>query len=433
MQQKSKAPTIIAVIIILLAGAGFAFWYFFMNGPGSSLTPAVNVTGTPGYTPFGRIPQPANGPITTSTTTNNGATTINQNPGVNGPIPTLRMLSGTPVGGYGASTTASTTIIRWLDRGKGDIYEAAGDSTTVTTLSNTTLPRVYQSVWNKTLTAFVGSMLPDGGVTPTTIYAELKKHSAVASTSNNELATTPFELKGNNLPSSIVDYAISPKADKVFLFANENGTGSGYVANLNGSSLTRIFTTPLTQINISWPETNTIAITTKGSISQPGFLYFVDPKTGAWKKILGPIAGLSAVVSHDGKYVIASSAGHNQDVETAIFDVTKGSYTDAIFKTLADKCAWGNFYKEIVYCAVPSQPVSGAYPDDWYQSKISTADKIWQTNVKTGEIHLVSSIVDQSDRTIDIFNMGLDAKDNYLMFMNKDDLSLWLLNLISSH
>jgi len=85
-----------------------------------------------------------------------------------------------------------------------------------------------------------------------------------------------------------------------------------------------------------------------------------------------------------------------------------------------------------VYCAVPSQAVTGAYPEDWYAGTLSTIDKIWQLDALTGGVRLVSSITGQSDRVVDAFNLGLDAKDGYLFFMNKDDLSFWSLDLVRS-
>jgi hypothetical protein len=69
------------------------------------------------------------------------------------------------------------------------------------------------------------------------------------------------------------------------------------------------------------------------------------------------------------------------------------------------------------------------YPDDWYKGTVSFVDKIWQVSATTGEVHLISSIVDTSDRIIDAFNLGLDEKDRFLIFMNKNDLSLWSLDL----
>ena len=301
------------------------------------------------------------------------------------------------------------------------------------------------SVWNKDLTAFIAPTVASGATEAQTIYVNLKARittdistttasSSTTSTTTSAggisfVAQTPYELRGSDLPAHIISYATSPKRDKIFFLVNEGGYGVGYTASFDGKSVTKIFSTPATQFNSEWPEENTIALTTKGSATYAGFLYFINPKTGAWKKIIGPILGLSTRVSHDAKYVLASSA-ENDSVSTAIYNISTQKYAPAIIRTLADKCAWGNFDISMVYCATPGEPVLGLYPDDWYRGVISTADKIWQLSASSGEIHLVSSIVDQSDRVIDAFNLGLDPKDEFLFFMNKNDLSLWSLDLV---
>jgi len=142
---------------------------------------------------------------------------------------------------------------------------------------------------------------------------------------------------------------------------------------------------------------------------------------------------MSALVNHDARYAIVSATGNANNVVTYIYAVSTSTATDAIIRTLADKCVWGNFYKDMVYCAVPFQPVSGTYPDDWYKGTLSTVDKIWQENAATGEVHLISSVFEQARTNIDAFNLGLDDKDNYLFFMNKLDLSFWSLDLVDSN
>lgn len=426
---------IMFITVFLLIVVGFAYWYFMFHGPGAKVAAPSNQSPN-GFTPFGRI-LPSGSATTTKGTaggqnSSTGPFTVGES---RGPIPSLRLLSSTPVGGYAASTSATTTtVVRWVDRGRGNVYELPLNSTAPVTLSNTLLPRIYESAWNKNLTAFIGSMLPDSEEVPTTVYAELRVQAVAgaASTSPNQVAPAPYVLRGSNFPSNVAAYAVSPKGDRVFLFRIENGLGVGYVMNFNGTGMTRIFTTPITQVNVEWPEASTLAISTKGAAGTAGFLYFVNPKTGVWKKILGPFYGLSARVSRDATHVVYSYSDGGQSVITSIYNVKKGTDVDAVIRTLADKCVWGNFYPDLVYCGVPAQPVSATYPDDWYRGTVAFADKIWQVNAASGEVHLISSVVDQSDRVIDAFNLGLDAKDNYLFFMNKNDLSLWSLNLISS-
>lgn len=437
---------LLLILFILLILAGGAYWYFFMRDTTSTPTTDTTTGGQGGFQPFGR-PSTGAGTSSGGTTVTPGLSTSTE---VTTPtkMPVLRLLSETPVGGYAASTTASTTIIRWVDRGRGNIYETRGDILTVVTLSNTVVPRIYESIWNKNASSFIASTIDESGTSASMIYADIKARILPKpATSTNATSTvsqtygvgadgqtiTPYELKGKNLPDNIIAYTASPKKDKLFMLAKDNGSSIGYVSTFDGRSLVQLFTTPLTQINVEWPEENTIAITTKGTASEGGFLYFVNPKTGIWTKVLGPIPGIGARVSTDAKRILVSTTGNDKNVLTSIYTVADKKGIDAIVRTLADKCVWGNFYKEIVYCAAPSQIPEGTYPDDWYQGSVSTIDKIWQINSTNGEIQLISSIVDISDRVIDAFNLSLDEKDGFLFFMNKNDLSLWSLDLISSN
>jgi len=416
MSRKTSQIIIASVIIILLI-AMVVFWFLFMRNPG------VNKGGgnsqTSGFSPFGGTGGKQQGTMTSS-----GAGYQNGNP-TEVIIPALRELSTTPIGGYGASTTASTTIVHWIDRGRGNVLEAKEDSLNITTLSNTLLPKMYNSLWSNDTYSFIGQILGDDNSTVSTLYATLSKQATSSS-------ATPYTLNGKNLPNNIVAYAVSPKKDKIFFLVVQNGSGIGYIAPFNGGTATQIFSTPFTEVNVDWPEDNTIAITTKGSADQYGYLYFVSPKTGVWKKIVGPLPGLSTLVSHDAKYAILSVAGNANNVITSIYSIASSTGNDAIIRTLADKCVWGNFYKDMVYCAVPFQPVSGTYPDDWYKGTLATVDKIWSVDAKTGEVHLVSTVFADANKLIDAYNMGLDDKDNYLFFMNKYDLSFWSLDLVTS-
>ena len=416
---RKTSQIIIASVIILVLIAMVVFWFVFIRNSGTNGSGA-NGSQNSGFTPFGGTGGKQQG--TTGNNNGSGSSVVNQTGTTT--LPALRLLSATPIGGYGASTTASTTLVRWVDRGRGNILQAKENSLNIATLSNTLVPKVYESTWSNDIGSFIGSVLSNDNATISTLYATLDAHATTTS------SATMFELHGKNLPDTVVSYAASPKKDKVFLFSIENGQGVGYVAPFNGGTATQIFSTPITEVNVEWPETNTIAITTKGSAYSPGFLYFVDSKTGVWRKILGPLPGLSTKVSHDAKYVIASVAGSSNDVSTTIYSVASSTGNDAIIRTLADKCAWGNFYKVMVYCAVPFQPVSGVYPDDWYKGALSTVDKIWEVNAQTGEVHLISSVFSEAKRSIDAYNLGLDDKDNYLFFMNKNDLSFWSLDLV---
>lgn len=413
-----KALIITSVLVILIAIVGGAYWYFLFKDNSNTQSESQNTEDT-SFSPFGRQ-------------TDQSATTTNivNEPAQTSPISILRLLSNTPVGGYGASTTASSTIVRWVDRGRGNVYEVDSNNKDVITLANTLLPKMYESVWGANINSFIGSVLQDEDTGAEVLFAEIKKRTVTASTSATEF--TPYELKGRTLPNKIIAYAFSPKKDKFFFVVNDNGRGIGYISMADGKNPKQLFTTPLTQINAEWPEENTIAITTKASYSQFGYLYSVNAKTGIWKKVFGPQFGLTAKVSKDAKKYIASYINSSGKLKTEILSIDSGNSIDALIVTIADKCVWSSFLKEIVYCAAPSKLDNGNYPDDWFTGKVSMSDKIWQIDSDSGEIGLISSLVDRSDRIIDAYNMSVDDKDNFLYFMNKRDLSLWSLDLSSS-
>lgn len=427
----STTTKFILLIMIVLAIAGGVYWYLFFYGPGNGEVIQPTNNGTSG----GFIPlnAPSGQGLASPDSENNiptneigvGSTTPST---VEATVPTLRLISDSPVGGYSASTTASTTIIRWVDRGRGNILETKSDSSEIITLSNTILPRIYDSVWDKNLTAIIGSMLPSNTDTPTTVYAKLNKQAttSVATSSEN---VTPYFLRGKNLPDNMLGYAVSPKGDKILMIIKENNQSVGYIANFDGTSVVKIFTNPITQLVVEWPEESTIAITTKASSKTNGYLYFINPKTGVWKKILGPILGLSTKVSHDATKILASASIRGGGIVTNIYTVGTTTPTDTTLRTLAEKCTWGKFYKELLYCATPSTPALPNYPDDWYRGTITSYDKIWQFNTKNSDIRLVSSLINQADRSINVFNLNTDPRDDYLLFMNKDDLSFWSLDL----
>ncbi len=426
-----KPTKIIIFTVLLLLIAGGVYWYMFFYGPGNGTLQTnqnPNNGSSGGFVPIGgKMVDQQNTTTPDTNQTTEATSSSNQSTISNEKAPSLRQLSQEPVGGYGASTTASTTIIRWIERGRGNVLETKGDSTEIATLSNTVIPRMYESVWSKDLGALIGTIIPANSDTPNVVYAKLNKQAS--STQATTTNITPYNLRGKNLPENMIAYAVSPKRDRIFMLIKENGQGVGYISKFDGTSVTKIFTQPLTQVVSEWPEENTISITTKAGAYVSGYLYFVNPKTGLFKKILGPINGLATKTSKDAKYVLTSSTGKEQNILTNIYKVGSSTPIETTLRTLAEKCTWGNFYKELLYCATPSLPTNAVYPDDWYKGIVTSNDKIWQYNIKSADVRLIANLLN-SNSLINAFNLSTDSKDDYLFFMNKDDLSLWSLDLV---
>ncbi len=338
-------------------------------------------------------------------------------------IPLLRHLSTAPIGGFMASTTASSTVARYIDRGIGHVYEASSIGNDIKKISNTTIPKIYESYWNKNGSAAVLRYVKEDTGAIVNFYAEIRPIKIGTTTSE----VFGNEIKGKFLSPDIREIAVSPKADRIFTLNKEGGNEIGYISGFDESKKTKVLDTPMLQVNTEWPEENTIALTTKASGSSSGYLYFLDIKKAAMKKILGKIVGLSTKTSTDAKKVLFSS-GSNR-INLSIFNTADNSTQAVVFRTLADKCVWSKMQTSDLYCAVPTEIPAGIYPDDWLRGNVSFVDQIWYLDSITGEVRLLANLLNLSDDLIDAVNLTLDPKENFLYFVNKRDLTLWSLDL----
>ncbi|NDB60926.1 hypothetical protein EB001_21145 [bacterium] len=336
-------------------------------------------------------------------------------------MPKLRQISSAPVAGYIASSTASSSVVRFVDRGTGHVYEANNISESITKISNTTLPKIYEAYSNKNGTNFLFRYLKNDSDIVSNFYAELRK----TGTSTTE---TPFEIKGKFLSPDIKQVVVSPTGDKVFTWNIESGDGVGYISSFDEKTKIKVSNIPFTQVNIDWPENNTLIVSTKPSAIASSYVYSIDTKNGVYKSLISGIKGLSAKVSHDGLNIL-NSFKNNDSVITSILNIKNGSSQEVIFRTLADKCIWSNIKKDDVFCAVPTEIPDAVYPDDWYMGKVSFIDQIWHLNTTTGEVRLLANLLQLSNKAIDATDLSLDPKENTLYFINKEDLNLWALDL----
>lgn len=418
----TKKLLFLILFLVLLFVGGAYYWLAYLGNP----VPFTETAENPGgFNPFNRssITPPSNTNNYVSTTTN----TTPPPPVEAQKLPILRLLSATPVGGMSASTTASTTLVRYVDRGAGHIYESRADDASIFKLSNTTLPRIYESYWNKNLSAVVLRYIKEGSDTVVNFYGEIRKVVVTAS-STLDANKTPYEIRGKFLSADIKEMAVSPKGDRIFTFNVENGRGVGYISQFDESKKTKLFDMPLTQVQVSWPEENTLTITTKASAVSSGYVYIVDIKNATVKKVFGGTLGLTTKTSTDSKQILFSSSA-SRTIKTSLYNTQTRATNEVIFKTFPEKCVWSNLHKNEVYCAVPTEIPNGLYPDDWYKGTVSFVDQIWHLDTLTGEVHLLANLVNLSDRLIDATNLTLDPKENFLYFINKNDLSLWSLDL----
>ena len=238
----------------------------------------------------------------------------------------------------------------------------------------------------------------------------------------NKTVTAPAKLLTSVLPSSIPRGTASPDGTQIFFLLPVPGGINGMVANADGSSQHKVFESPLTEWSAQWVNKDTIALTTLATREADGYLYFLNPTTGDFKKILGPIRGLTTLVSPDAKTVIYSNSS-DTSVVTRTYQVGSGAVKVLGLATLPAKCAWQD--ASIVFCGVPKTVPPGQYPDSWYQGLTSFSDTLWSVNADQG----TTSVVLSPEQSFDMTHVEISPSNKYIYFINKPDGTLWSYRL----
>jgi hypothetical protein len=445
MISKRTSLIIIILVISLLVGGLIGFYFYTKNkNPGSTI-----LGGLTGRTNFGGYdPNSNNNPP------NNNGTTTPIIPGgtiTEVIIPKLRKISDVPTAGVDfisvpiyedvnknvepedlsvSKTTqpikkqpklvGTKTTIRYMERATGHIYETSTSSLAKARISNTTEPKIYEAYFtdkgdNLILRGLVGS-----SDIISTRYASL----VLASTTDTEETKI---LTTKDLPIQISQVAISPSKTQLFSIM-ESGV-RGLLSKIDGGSAVGIFDTPYREWIPSWPEEKNLVLTTRASAFAPGFAYILNTQSKAMTRILGNIYGLTTLTSSDLLRVIYTTSERGTFTLNYL-DRRDSTITELSFKTLPEKCIWSKKEKNILYCAVPENIAFSTYPDVWYQGLINFSDSIWKIDMETGESRLIMNIQDESGEVIDATNLYMSSTDDYLVFTNKIDLTLWGLQLI---
>jgi hypothetical protein len=410
----SKQTAIILILVVFLGALGALLWFYFSFNDNSQV-PAQIVT-TDVYDPFGTKATDGNIAIQDDTNTD-------EVPVISTTPDKLRKISTDPISGFSITENIKTkqTDIHYILRANGNIYETYTNSPEAKRLSITTIPKVYESAW-----------LPDGQRLIIRYLRDNTENIETFSVKINPATTTlnEFEggVEGNHLVENINSLAINPVGDKIFYLTKNLNGSSGFISKPDGLNKKLIFESPLVEWLISWPTEEIITMSTKPSAKIPGYLYFLNSKTGNFSKVLGNINGLTTKTNANATEVLYSDAIRNTP-RLYLYNIKSSESKLLPWNTLPEKCLWGKTDTKVIYCAVPKSFETGDYPDIWYQGLTSFTDDIWMLNTETMASTLILDPKKDTANTFDIIDMQIDKNDNYLLFTNKIDLTLWSLNL----
>lgn len=392
---------IISTIIVLLGiGAGIYF-YFFYKKTGVEVAQPVG----------GDLPIAGQGnttPTETPTTNISGAPT---------PISArlIKITAGPVVPGEVVTTTkpfdassSPETSVTYIERQSGNVYSYQVNTSVLTRTSNKTIPGIEEAVW-----------LPDAS-TAFVRYLSGSDFSTI-----NTYALPSNGSDGSFLPQNLAQVAVS-STSVLALASGVNGSAAS-LKRADGTQLSTVFTTPLSAVRVSFAGKNQYLAFTKPSATLGGSAFIVD-STGHFSRIAGPRNGLTALASPSGKWVLISFVSDDA-LHMNLVNTSTGEDLPLPIATLTDKCVW-TADDAVLYCGVPQNPTIGLnYPDDWYQGAVAFSDRIWKIQVAGRYAQLVLDFPTETKDSLDAEALAVDPASTVLVFVNKNDGSLWSYKL----
>ena len=422
----SKKSLIILITFLLILFGG-VLAYLFLSIKPSSIVDTGNIDETTGNPfPFGTGTSGGKGNGTTTPGTSTG-----NRPGSSRQVrPALHHLSLVPVAGAGIYQNASSTQVRYIERGTGYIYQSNVEETEPVKLSNTPIIKIYEALWSDKSTALIIQKLKDDGQTIDSFLLTMSNASFLQASSTSLAGSLASKITPDFLGSNMQSIALSPKRDRVVsLVPNTDGGVVGIISKTDGSKKVQIFDSPLKSWLLSWPNENTLTFTTKALSTSPGLLYFASSLSGKTDKILGGINGLTTLTSSDANTVLFSKS-IDGGLASFAYDIKNGNRLAEIgLTTLPEKCVWSKKEKTALYCGVPTAIPTDKYPEAWYQGKVSFSDEIWKIDTLTGILENIADLKNLSGQDIDVTHLTLSEREDLLVFINKADLTLWSFDL----
>lgn len=223
------------------------------------------------------------------------------------------------------------------------------------------------------------------------------------------------------LEDNIKNVIQSPDLNKLLLVQYFNNKLIGIILDTKTNTRIQAFTLPNFTWQIQWLNPSLITLQTKSSPKTLGYLYHFNPSTGTIEKIIGETIGLTTLTDPTGENILTVK---NQPPikDTLILNKITKQTTSLPFDSIPDKCIWD---KSAIICQKISRAFTFSELDKWYKGEIKTTGGFWEYGVTTEEFYELAT----SKEKLDAIDLTLDQKNNIVYFKNKNDDSLWSLDL----
>ncbi len=395
----------IIIIFGILVVLGLGAWIFLRDGEAPVVENIRDVL------PFGsgediNIPAlPADDTVGEITSFDNGA-------GAEGKV---FRISNTPVAGFVILARESNTFARYVDRATGHIFETNLETNEKTRITNQTMPQIYEAHFRADGSEVLMRSLDESGAI---------NNLTLSLTAPRATSTELYSISATNLRGDI-DSVLTGSGNTLFYVLKDTGTIVS--STFTGSNLRTLFTSIFNNWRLERAGGNLIAYT-KASAEASGFAYTLSSSGGSLSKLLGPLNGLTAIANSNGSRILYS---YTEGGLTRLFARTTQNNTsnEILPATIAEKCTWSAEENNVFFCGTPLSPISGREPDNWYSGRAHFSDYVWRFDTDSEIAQLISNPKTDFDLDLDVYKPKLSANDEYLVFINKRDLTLWSIKL----
>lgn len=327
--------------------------------------------------------------------------------------PRMWRVSSSPVAGAGFVVSGSSTLVRFVERSTGHVFDADPRTGTVVRRTNKLIPKVYD--------AAVGL----GGA----IAARSLSDEGVRATFVGVLGTTTVDgftpLEGTNLGPEIEDIAFTGSSSILFLTRGEGGTQL-IRAEINGSKPRQLVSLFAGNFDMNLLTDDRVTLVEKPATGIAGNGYEVG-KDGLLIPLARNTSGLTLRArARSSALLLGSDAGNR--LSLAVRPSSDTTPVTLELDTTADKCVWIPGIALAAFCAVPQAAPGPGYLTNWHRGTVHTIDTWYrvEAGAATSEKFFEMSI----DSAIDVEQPFMDERGEYLVFMNARDKSLWVLRIL---
>ncbi len=311
------------------------------------------------------------------------------------------------------------TVIRYVEKGTGNVYDFLPETKETSRLTNQTIPRIGEAFLGDNGNKVFLRYIKEDNKTIETYFATVPKQILGGDESAGELT-------GEFLQKNIVDLTLNPEKTLGFFQTISATNALGGIMTISTGDKKQFFSSPFSEWLPQWINKNVITMTTKASGFVKGYMFKLDPTTGALEKVFGDIYGLTTNTNPDFSKVLFSTSTDRSFI-FGMHDLKDEKNYSLNVNTLPEKCTWGSTGGTI-YCGVPRLIPGGVYPDDWYQGTAHMSDQI--VRIDPTQLYENEILVDPEAEkvTIDTINIQTDTNERYTAFINKTTNILYMVN-----